>query len=510
MSLITKEVEVILNGSNAKRYEALGYIIPRIKNKWYRYTVPVGASIIVKTKDLPNGSNVKVDVSCDGCGKKLNPVEWYGYMKRIHKDGTYYCLQCACELFGAENSRKSIRKKGLSLQDWCLKNDRQDVLGRWDYILNECSPAEINYTSQGINGKGYWFKCLDHPEHGSELKNVGKLASHAQKNIDCSQCNCITLTNPELVKYFVNIEDTKKYSAHSRTIVDFKCPNCGFIKPMEISRFTVQGFSCNRCSDGISYPEKIMHSVLEQLNIEFITQLSKTTFKWCKSYKYDFYITNIGIVETNGMQHYVEPTGSSKFTHTLREEQDNDKTKKQLAKYNGIKNYIIIDCRISKLEFIKNSILNSELAKLFDLSNINWLKCEKSACKSLVKTTCNLWNSGMNSTIKISNELKMSIGTITRYLKQGAKLGWCNYNAKEASLLNYKNRCVSVICLNTKKVFNKVINGAKMYNLAGSNISNCCKGKSSYAGKLADGTKLHWMYYEDYLKQNNTSLKEAI
>ena len=30
--------------------------------------------------------------------------------------------------------------------------------------------------------------------------------------------------------------------------------------------------TCRKCSDGISYPEKFLYSILEQLNIDFETQ----------------------------------------------------------------------------------------------------------------------------------------------------------------------------------------------------------------------------------------------
>ena len=33
------------------------------------------------------------------------------------------------------------------------------------------------------------------------------------------------------------------------------------------------------------------------------------------------------------------------------------------------------------------------------------------------------------------------------------------------------------------------------------NISNCCKGKRNYCGTLEDGRKMHWKYYEDYIKE---------
>lgn len=59
-----------------------------------------------------------------------------------------------------------------------------------------------------------------------------------------------------------------------------------------------------------------------------------------------------------------------------------------------------------------------------------------------------------------------------------------------------------VICITTGQVFNSIREAQNYYN-ARLNISDCCRGKSKSAGKLLDGTRLVWMYYEDYLEQQN-------
>jgi transposase len=125
------------------------------------------------------------------------------------------------------------------------------------------------------------------------------------------------------------------------------------------------------------------------------------------------------------------------------EEQENDKLKKELALNNGIKeeNYIVIDCRKSELGWIKDNILNSELNNVFDLSNIDWLKCEEFALKNRVKEACNLKKEKYNLTAKeIGKIMKLDRKTIIRYLKKGTKLGWCDYDPKaEIRKSNSKN-----------------------------------------------------------------------
>ena len=52
-----------------------------------------------------------------------------------------------------------------------------------------------------------------------------------------------------------------------------------------------------------------------------------------------------------------------------------------------------------------------------------------------------------------------------------------------------------VMCLNTKRIFVTIDEGAKFYNIKSkTNITKCCKGERKYCGKLEDGTELVWRY----------------
>lgn len=384
--LLTEEVEVGLSSNNLKHFEELGYKIPRRNNNKGKLIFIKGAKIHVKVEHLLDNSKVNVDIKCDGCGETLKGIPWGNYMHRKHKDDTYYCKKCASILFGSIKHKEVNLKKGKSFEQWCIDNNRLDILDKCDYELNNCNPKDVNCNSS----KGHWFKCLDHPEHISEKKNISCLAGGKQTNIDCHQCNRIIYTNPEIIKLLVNLDDAYQYSIGMNKEIFMKCPNCGcekLIQPIKVIR---QGFGCPKCSDGISYPEKFMFNVLEQLlDKDFQVQLSRTTFKWCENYKYDIYINKINcIVEIFGNQHYQESFGRiGKHARNLEEEQENDRLKEQLAKINNIKHYIIIDSRESKLEWIKNSIMKSELPSLlnFKEEDIDWLKCHEYSCSSLIK-----------------------------------------------------------------------------------------------------------------------------
>ena len=95
---------------------------------------------------------------------------------------------------------------------------------------------------------------------------------------------------------------------------------------------------CN-CGKKNKYPERLMKSVLDNFDINLITQLNKKHFSWCENKRYDFYFKlneEEYIIETHGGQHYKK--GFSNYGgRTLKEEQQNDKDKYELVINNGIK-----------------------------------------------------------------------------------------------------------------------------------------------------------------------------
>ena len=510
MGLLTKEVWVGIGATNIKWYEDKGYEIPRYIDNRGRIKVKHGTSILVKVEDLQKTSKILVDVQCDECGEILKNINWYAYSKNIEKYNKYYCIKCVYNLFGRNNAIKSHLEKGLSFYNWCYENLSKEladwVLSRWDYELNidkngnVIDPKNVNHGSDGVNGKnkrGYWFKCLEHPEHGSELKNICRFTYYFKGfmgSVECIQCNVIALTHPHLVKYFINKEDASKYSFGSNEKIMMRCPDCNSERLLPICDLSVKGFSCKECSDGIPYSEKFTANFLKQLlNKDFTIQLSKKYFKWCKDYKYDNYIEKINcIIETHGLQHYEDRITRWTF---LEETEENDFNKEWLARKNNIKNYIILDCRKSDMTWIKNSIMNSRLPILlgFVEKDIDWLKCHEYACNSLVKKVCETWNSGIRNVHKISEEVKLGSQTVIKYLKQVVVLGWCNYAPD----------CIKIICLTTGEIFDSKKEASNKYNLKISNyIIGCCNCNLESAGKLPDGTKLKWMYYDEYIKQN--------
>ena len=174
MGLISKTAIVKWNPKNKEYYENKGYTYTKWKDEFK-----------VKVEDLSDSSQSFVKVKCDKCEKVFNVV-WYAYKKYVKSDDKYFCVECV----GKQkiNVRKILKNYNESFKYWCEKNNRQDLLNRWDYKLNKCSPDEVSFSAVGINKKGYWFKC-PRDIHESELFTLPSIISKNNYQVTCSKCN---------------------------------------------------------------------------------------------------------------------------------------------------------------------------------------------------------------------------------------------------------------------------------------------------------------------------------
>lgn len=378
-----------------------------------------------------------------------------------------------------------------------------------DIIEHDDSKFEILDIIKGNKNTDckYKYKCL----------KCGFIGLKTSAKLDLRGCPCcsnkiiqkgindIATTNPEMIHYFKNKEDIYKYGKGSHKKVFMVCPECGSEKEMRVEQLFTQGFSCPQCSDGISYPEKIMYGLLKQLNVNFITQLSKNNFDWCNKYKYDFYLLDYNtIIETHGEQHYNKSFSRRDGCKTLEQQKKIDLYKQNLALINGIENYIIIDCSKSDLDYIKPNILKSKLNEMFDLNNINWVECEQFAKTSLIVKVCKYWNK--TKCIKYTCEkFNLTKGTIQRYLKIGTRLSLCDYDPSKGNQI--KPKCsVKVICLNDGNIFDSIIEASKFYNIDYSSISkSCITGSGTQHNETFQD--LYFMYYDKYINLSDEELK---
>lgn len=290
----------------------------------------------------------------------------------------------------------------------------------------------------GENSKTHYrtyfkLKCLNcGNEYESRLTYVER---------GCPKCNHkkgkknITEREPWMIKYFIGGEDeAKMYLPSSTKKIDMKCPYCGNIIRKQISvLYNLHSLGCT-CGDSVSVPEKYVYALLKSLKIEFIWQASKKVLSWIdNNIKYDFYLPKYNyIIETHGGQHYIKQNRHN--CRTLEEEQMNDNYKQSLAINNGVKKYIVIDCRDSHANRMKDNILNSNLLQALniDLGTIDWQYCLEKCTTNLVKDVCNYYNNHLDTSVtEMANVFKLNRSTIRNFLIQGNNLNWCNYDGNE-------------------------------------------------------------------------------
>lgn len=295
--------------------------------------------------------------------------------------------------------------------------------------------------------------------------------------------NDIATTHPHLVKYFANEEDAYKHSVRSGKKVTLKCPYCGYIRnDKTIDTFSSQGFACPNCSDKMPYPEKFMTCLLESLECKY-----KKEFSYDEGgHRYDFLVEGV-IIETHGMQHYKDAKG--KWSN-YEKEHENDLYKYDLAVLNGHeygKSYFVIDSRYSNLEWVKNSVISSGLLEVLNVKeqDINWKDIGIKIESNKVKEVCDYFDKTKATPLEISKIFNFSRETVTKYLKKGTQLGWCQYNAKEFKSACGKQQGIKngkpVIGINIKTgetvKFPSASQAAKWLGKnGGSEISVCCNG----------------------------------
>lgn len=91
--------------------------------------------------------------------------------------------------------------------------------------------------------------------------------------------------------------------------------------------------------------------------------------------------------------------------------------------------------------------------------------------------------------------LNISKEEVKQYLKYNKPK---KRNVNNYGELHHNSR--KIICITTKKVFNCLREAGEYYDIKSyTHINKCCTGKQQTTGKLKDGTKLKWMYYDEYL-----------
>ncbi|KOP80647.1 hypothetical protein AMS59_04545 [Lysinibacillus sp. FJAT-14745] len=373
-------------------------------------------------------------------------IDIYKVTKGISKKVWWYCDKCN-DSYPMSINKKMI-DRGCSICSGYYQTKKNSFGGKYPDIAKEWHPTKngkFPYEYSRASGYNAWWKCSNNPMH--QWQNT---INNRINGANCPFCNTnnpktlrgfndLYTTHPDIAQLLLDSDIGYQYSYGSAKKVKWKCKDCGHINPNLINEMC-EYLKCKKCSDRLSLGEKIVYNLICILNIEFYHE---KILKWSNKKRYDFYIPSLNaIIEVHGIQHY-EQTGR-KGARTLKEEQENDKYKNELAMRNGIEHYIVIDARKSNFIWIQNSILKSELSILLNISEKQFNNLDIKA-NDITTKAWKLWNDGMR-VMEISGFLKVSRNAIRHYLLLGNALGKCNYEVEK----RYERGKISILKLDLK------------------------------------------------------------
>lgn len=396
-----------------------------------------------------------------------------------------------------------------------IRDENRDMVITNRKVINKNANSN-KYYQYRCNKCG--FDCGEHYKNGEYNQESWIVEGSILNGASCSCCcpaprvvvpeiNSIWATDRWMIDLGISEEDAKRHTKRSSRKINVTCPDCGKVKSMAIDTIRRRKSIHCSCGDGKSYPEKFISSILNQLKLDYQKEYSPKYLKLNNSQKRsDFYLEKVNIIiEADGKLGHIGGETHIKSNKTLEEHVVIDKWKDEQHALRGIKT-IRINCFKSDMEYIRTNVLNSELAELYDLNNIDWLKCEEYALKNIVNEVCSCWNINNKNVSNLASIFKLSNVTIREYLKRGSKLGWCEYNPKEEMSKNAfkngkKNEKKLQIFKNNVCVgeFNSVISLSKVseelfdIKLLPSNISEACR-----TGKQYKGYTFHYITKEEY------------
>jgi hypothetical protein len=166
-----------------------------------------------------------------------------------------------CPKCSLSNPAPYIKKQ--SFYDYCIENNKSELLERWDYGLNDISPNKIAYKSQ----KKIFFKCSRGIHESSQLPATQASSLMLQNNLyPCKKCMSIAqwgidnIGSDFLEKYWdynLNLSNPWEIARHGSNKIWVKCALENTHPPYEVSccNFSSQNTRCPYCAHRIILPE---------------------------------------------------------------------------------------------------------------------------------------------------------------------------------------------------------------------------------------------------------------
>ena len=303
-------------------------------------------------------------------------------------------------------------------------------------ILNmkKCNSLNLDpYKIRKCSNKKLWFLCQEKEYHndydgyemtcanfynGVRCGYCGKKKIHPKDSLGCIFPNIAKMI--AIPKNNLTFEDTLKiYSKSDKNKYYIECSECKQIsnKTYYLQNLVNNLWQCEYCSDNITMPNKFIQSLLNQLNIDYLSEYSPWYFK--KTQTVDIFIPSMNLI--------IEMDGNY-GNHTREYDYWRDFLNLKYGGYKTIRIDLTDNYYLRELECLKEETIKS-LSNIFNLSNVNWDLVLEESQKSKCLKAWKLWDENY-STSEIANKLKLSQATIITYLKRGYSCGKCTYTKK--------------------------------------------------------------------------------
>jgi hypothetical protein len=222
-----------------------------------------GLQLVSDPYKVPGDRNYRAMVKCIFCNSEPFETVLSDAKKRIF-DG------CGCQ------KNRSNSPSWKSFEDWCLENDRQDLLNLWDYDLNNKMPNEVSCCTADL----YYFKCPAE-KHESTLHKIHCVARKSKNKRICIKCNsfaqyAIDKFGKNVLElywdYDKNIIDPWEIPHAAKTEVWFKCLDVDYHESyLMFPRLFLDGVRCPYCHGNRVHPyDSFAHYYIQKYGDDFL------------------------------------------------------------------------------------------------------------------------------------------------------------------------------------------------------------------------------------------------
>ena len=388
---------------------------------------------------------------------------------------------------------KKLTQEKFEDQVYKKYNGMFSVVGKY---VDWKTPIEIKCNNCGnvfskkpnsITAKGRTVRC---PE--CEGKYISSITNDK---------NDLWATHPDIACLLEDSEIGHKYRHASDHETCFVCPDCGHRQIAKIKNITKRGFKCKCCGSVPYYPNQFLYNLLDYAGVSFNAEynLPGSPYRYDAHFQYN---NKDYLVEMDGAYGH----GCVNTPNRTIDKQIYDDDQKDIIAINNDMIIIRVDCKYSgsndRFEYVKNSIKNSELQKLFNFSDEQFVEADRMANISKVKRFVSYWNDGIHSYDELCELLHKCRASVRKLIKISCDLNLIKEPYDEALHIVrlYSNHKLSVskgtpvVCNETGETYDSMSQAERLTGIK--TIRNYFYKHKKYAGILSDGTKLTWSKLE--------------